>query len=171
MTTKPTTAQKAILEAMQNGCVLTRTISTKYVPFNGNPEHSGTLRNPHVYHAVITKNILLSTIKAMEAKGLIAEERRYMSGSGTWEEHETETWCIIYKLADADKKPDHPHWTKGTLVTRIDKPHSVGRCLDDTYQSYDGNSWYNHVLWLDSIYTSIIRADRLKQAAQEVAHD
>lgn len=160
MQNKPTPAQKGILDAMQNGCVLTRTISTKYVPFNMNPEHSGTLRNPHVYHTVITKNILLSTIKAMEAKGLIAEERRYMSGSGTWGEHETETWCIIYKTIE--QKP--PYFAKGTMVTRKGEIYDVGMTLDDTWQRYDGNGYYNKVRWQGSEYTSTVRADRLRLA-------
>lgn len=93
---KITPAQKAILEAMQKGRVLSRTISTKYVPFEGNPEHSGTLYDPH--YTRYWKTILVSTIKAMEAKGLIVENNRYVCSTGSWGEHETEEWCIIYKL-------------------------------------------------------------------------
>lgn len=94
----PTPAQKAILDAMQKGSVLTRTISTKYIGFIANPEHSGTLRNPHVHHIYASRTILVSTIKAMEAKGLIAEAHRYICSQGFDGKHEMETWCINYKL-------------------------------------------------------------------------
>lgn len=98
MVMKITTAQQQIIDAMQKGSVLSRTVSTKYVPFNMNPEHSGRLRNPRVHHVFSDKNILVSTIKAMETKGLIAEESRYVCSSGYIGEHETEMWCINYKL-------------------------------------------------------------------------
>jgi hypothetical protein len=163
MVGKPTPAQQAILDGMKQGHVLSRTIDTKYVPFNMNLEHSGDLRSPHVHHVFSTRTIRLSTIKSMEAKGLIAEESRYMSSSGTWGEHETETWCIHYKVVE--QKP--PFFAKGAQVVRLGESYDIGVTLDDTWVRHDGNGYYNRVRWSGSSYVSTVRADRLKQTESE----
>lgn len=93
---KPTPAQQHILNMMQQGYVLSSTLDTKYLPFNMKPEHSGTLRHPSLFDIRRDKTIIISTIKAMLAKGFIAEQSRYICSSGTWGGHETETWCIRY---------------------------------------------------------------------------
>jgi hypothetical protein len=101
---KPTPAQQQIIDQMQNGYVLSSTLSTKYVPFNMNPEHGGTLRHRDYFDTRRDKNILQSTIKVMLTKSFIAEESRYVCSSGTWEGHETETWNINYKLISSPQE-------------------------------------------------------------------
>lgn len=96
MTTKPTPAQKSILDLMQKGHVLSSGLETKYRPFDMPPEFGGYLHHPHTDRW--SKTILISTIKAMLAKGLIAEDNRYICSFGTEDGHETETWRINYKL-------------------------------------------------------------------------
>jgi hypothetical protein len=98
ITSKPTFAQQLILNKMSQGHVLSSMLDTKYCPFGMNAENGGNLRNPHVHHTISTKTILISTIKALLAKKLIVEKNRYICSSGTWGNHETETWCINYKL-------------------------------------------------------------------------
>jgi hypothetical protein len=162
-TTKISPAQQSIIDQMEQGHVLYSMLSTKYLPFDMNPEHGGTLRDPNVHHTISTRTILISTIKAMLAKGLIVEENRYICSSGTWDKHETETWCITYQLPPDEVISDAPpHWTRGTVLTRKGNSHSIGVAMDDTWLRWDGNGYYNRVRWEGSGYVSTVRADRLK---------
>lgn len=99
--TKPTPAQKSILDLMQKGHVLSSELHTKYWPLGMALESGGHLRHPN-YDPRWQKTILVSTIKAMLAKGLIAEDSRYICSQGNWGGRETETWRIHYKVAEQE---------------------------------------------------------------------
>lgn len=105
--TKITPAQKHILDQMRRGYVLASSLSTKYIPFNMPAEHGGILLNAATCQM---KPVLLSTIKAMLAKRLIIEEKRF-SSEGFADGQETETWHICYKLnlcIDCHEQPASP---------------------------------------------------------------
>jgi hypothetical protein len=93
--TKITSAQQQILNQMRRGYALISHMDTKYRSFNMPAEHGGYLLNTA---SCAMKPVLLSTIKAMLGKNLIAEEKRYVSSDGFCGEHQTERWRIHYKL-------------------------------------------------------------------------
>lgn len=164
MTTKTTPAQQHILDLMQKGHVLSSQLETKYRPFDMPSEFGGYLRHPHTDRC--SKTVLVSTIKAMLARGLIVESNRYIGSSGTDDGHETETWCIHYKI-NTEPSETHPHWPAGAKVMRRGGTLDIGTTLDETWQNWNGVGFFNHVRWEGSGYTSTVRADRLKEALNE----
>lgn len=161
--TKISSAQQRIIDAMEEGMILS---STESFVDEALEYRFADICKPN--SVTYCKNVHIATIDAMLKKSLIVEKDRWISSIGEAQGKPAKSWHIVYQLPplNTEQPETCPHWPAGAKVMRKSGKLDIGVTLDETWQNWDGNGYFNKVRWEGSRVTTTIRADRLKPAQE-----